>query len=858
MLLSFLAASLLAPKLNFYADGPYDPVVPRPESILGYNVGDRHTTFREQEMVDFAIMDKAKDRVKMFTYGKSGGGRPLRVYAISSPKNIARLDQIRQEHQDLANGKGDPSKTPAIVWINECIHGNETASFESGMWALYNLAASRGSLAKALENTVVILNPVYNPDGHERYVVYYNSVAVGSSDRNAFEMYEPGVVYGRLNQYRFDMNRDRVAFSQDETKAEFAEFLQWSPQVYVDQHGQVGSYFFPPEPMSINSNVDRARVNHWNDVFGRATGQAFDEHGFQYFVKDTFDLYYPGYLDASTTLSGAIGMTHETDGGRLLNSPRADGSVVTLLRGIEKHFTSALAVVKSAADHKDELVKSYADFKKRAVEGTLVGKFQRVVVESQDPRPLRRLQNQLWSAGIHSGFAANAFTQPDANDYWSAGHGSHTFPAGSLVVDLAQPQAAMAKALLEPQSNFEEQFVKEQVAKKKSVSEGEKYPGAEGAEFYDFTGWALPYAHNLAAWWCESRPEVALTQDRVELIKQSPLPKEEKERLIKRSQVKPLPASTVGYALPYQDQDDALAAFDALSNGVRAMVTSKPMTLNGVTYAYGTFLFLADRNEDDYVAKLNAIIAKRNVQIVPLTTSFPDAETRQGPGSESTTLLKVPKIAVVMGQGANLFQSGPMWFLMEKVFKLPFTPISANALTNGDLSKYTCIVLPAGAQGSASGKFKEWLNAGGCVLSFGNLDWAVGSDKLVELTKGKDDPQDLPGSLFRAKLDLRSFLSYGYSTDTISVPISGNDFYAKRKEGGSVVTLSDDEKVTKLLTGWSWPDDTEKKLKGTVWLQDVPVGRGHAILFTQDPTERAMWPGLYKLILNGMLIGSGS
>src|SRR4051812_34679846 len=101
MLLSFLAASLLAPKLNFYADGPYDATVPKPESILGYNVGERHTTFREQEMVDLAIAEKARDRVRMFTYGKSGGGRPLRVFAISSPANIARLDQIRQEHLDL-------------------------------------------------------------------------------------------------------------------------------------------------------------------------------------------------------------------------------------------------------------------------------------------------------------------------------------------------------------------------------------------------------------------------------------------------------------------------------------------------------------------------------------------------------------------------------------------------------------------------------------------------------------------------------------------------------------------------------------------------------------------------------------
>src|SRR5207237_3138056 len=129
---------------------------------------------------------------------------------------------------------------------------------------------------------------------------------------------------------RCDMSRDRVSFSQDETRQEFAEMLRWNPQVYVDQHGQVSSYFFPPEPMSVNPNVDRARNAKWTEILGQATAKAFEQNGFSYFVKDTFDLYYPGYIDSSNTLTGAIGMTHETDCGRTLNHRREDGSIVTL------------------------------------------------------------------------------------------------------------------------------------------------------------------------------------------------------------------------------------------------------------------------------------------------------------------------------------------------------------------------------------------------------------------------------------------------------------------------------------------------------------------------------------------------
>lgn len=509
------AAFALSTPLDFYADGPYDPAVPRPESILHYGPGERITNFRDQERVIFSIADKSKARVKLIEFGKSAEGRPLRVLAISSPENIARLDAIKRAHQSISDGTADATvirDTPPILWVNECIHGNEPASFESGMYLLYNLSASKnGQIMEALKNIVVIVNPVYNPDGHERFAVYYDSVATGSSDPDAFENFEPGTVQGRLNHFRFDMNRDRVAMSQDETKQEVAEFLRWNPQVYADQHGQVESYFFPPNPMSVNVNVDRNRLNHWTNVFGRATGKAFDNHGFSYFIKDEFDLYYPGYLDSFSCLAGAIGMTHETDGGKQLNRLRADGSTLTLRNGVEKHFTSAMALVESTANNRVELMSSYATFKKKAVSGELSGKFKRVVLVSEDPRPLRRLQAQLASAGVKSGWNKAVFKQPDANDYWSGIRGITTFPSNSLVIDMAQSQGPFAKSLLEPGSDFEPEFVKAQQGKKKTAPDGEKYPGPDGSEFYDMTGWSLPYAHNLKAWWCESAPRLDLS-----------------------------------------------------------------------------------------------------------------------------------------------------------------------------------------------------------------------------------------------------------------------------------------------------------------------------------------------------------
>jgi hypothetical protein len=115
----------------------------------------------------------------------------------------------------------------------------------------------------------------------------------------------------------------------------------------------------------------------------------------------------------------------------------------------------------------------------------------------------------------------------------------------------------------------------------------------------------------------------------------------------------------------------------------------------------------------------------------------------------------------------------------------------------------------------------------------------------------------MPGSIFRAKLDGRSLLSYGYEGDEIAVPVDGSSFPKARKEGGGVVKFAEGD-VKKLLTGWSWGDETEKALAGAVWLHDEASGQGHIVWFANDPCERAMWPGLHKLLLNAMYLMPGN
>lgn len=832
----------------FELHGPFDRAIPSPQSVLGYAPGVRHTTYHDQERVIRAIAEKAPDRMKIVPFGKSVEGRPLRVCVVSSPGNMKRIEQLRLDMSKVASG--DPgqeaaalaARLPAFVWINECIHGDETASFESGMWLLYNLVASRDpAVQKTLENSVVILNPVYNPDGHERYVVWYNSVATGSVSDEAFERFASSVNRGRANHYRFDMNRDRVSLSQDESRFEVREFLRWNPQVYVDQHGQLTNYFFPPNPMSINANVGRDRLNKWTDILGKATAREFDRQGWLYFVKEEFDFYYAGYTDTWAALSGAIGMTHETDHGATLRELRNDGSIATLRGAMEKHFVSALAVISSAAENRKALLDSYLQFKRAAASGRACGSFQRVIVSSEDQRELDRLERILERHGIRCRRVKGAFRQAAAHDYWTSAVSSAQVPPGSLVVDMAQPQGVLAKSLLEPHSDFESEFVKEQLRRRELQRKKEPDPDSGAYEFYDITGWSLIFAHGLQAWWSERADPIAESPSAAEGFEVGP--------------------PTVGYWMRYTDMEDALAAFQLMRSGVRIQVATKDLRAGSRRIPKGSFLIFRDRNGEVVDKAIQAAVRKHRSWVEPIDSGYP-LEGSQGPGSSSVRPVRTPEIAVVFGDSDWMSSCGAIWYLMEREFGLPFTPISARALGR-DLSGYTCIVVPAGRNAAPSAKLKEWVQAGGCLVVLGSPGWALGPNGFAKLDPSKlegDKPvTPVPGSLFLGSLDSRSFLSYGFPAAKdgvrMAVPVDGSEFY-KAAAGGSVLRMPDDPKSVRLLSGWSWPDDTQLALAGTVWAHVESVGQGSVVYFMSDPTDRAIWQSHWKMLLNAMLFGA--
>jgi hypothetical protein len=147
--------------------------------------------------------------------------------------------------------------------------------------------------------------------------------------------------------------------------------------LHADLHGYTAQFYFAPPARPVNPNLP-ASTSQWLDAIGAGNAAAFDRYGWLYYVRDIFDLYYPGYWDTWPSFTGALGMTYETDGGPAFLKRRDDGTLLSLRDGIAKHFVASLAAWETVAGRARERVADYLAFRQSAVEAGRTGALRRV------------------------------------------------------------------------------------------------------------------------------------------------------------------------------------------------------------------------------------------------------------------------------------------------------------------------------------------------------------------------------------------------------------------------------------------------------------------------------------------------
>jgi hypothetical protein len=113
-------------------------------------------------------------------------------------------------------------------------------------------------------------------------------------------------------------------------------------------------------------------------------------------------------------------------------------------------------------------------------------------------------------------------------------------------------------------------------------------------------------------------------------------------------------------------------------------------------------------------------------------------------------------------------------------------------------------------------------------------------------------PEPVPGAIFRATIDRSTPLTYGYEETTLPVMVASAYFFRYSKEGTNALVFSADEKQALKIAGFIWPT-TESLLRGTAYVIEEPTGRGHVVLYAEDPNFRAIWRSTTRLFFNSFL-----
>ncbi|MFZ9660803.1 MAG: M14 family metallopeptidase [Chitinophagaceae bacterium] len=823
-------------------------VIPSPSAFLGYPLGSKYS-FHHKVVSYFETVAKASPAtIKMQSYGKTYEGRPLMVLYISSPENISNLENIRLNNLRLAgilNDQPANERTPAIVWLSYNVHGNETSSSEAAMKTLYALADPQNPKTKEwLKNIVVVMDPCINPDGRDRYVNWFNTVASVTPDPElqAREHHEPWPG-GRSNHYNFDLNRDWAWQSQIETAQRLQLYNQWLPQVHVDFHEQGFNepYYFAPAAEPFH-DVITVWQRDFQKMIGRNHAKYFDANGWLFFTKERFDLFYPSYGDTYPTYSGAIGMTFEQGGIRSgLAVINEDGDTLKLSDRLEHHYTTGMSTIEISSTNSERLVKEFRKFYDDGVRN-VNGDFKSYVIRHEANRPAIEsgLLRFLQSHGIRYQYAPSK-KMSKLYSYLNRKEDNFNIEAGDIVIQSAQPKSALLRVLFEPQSRITDTIT------------------------YDITAWSIPYAWGLEAY---------ASKEKLLAVNESPV--------VPVLDAKQITAQPVGYVIPWNCFADAKMLSAILQQNIKVRVADLPFRIDGRDYEKGSLLVLKTSNSSfgDALENILYNTAKKigyPAIIRPVYSGFVDKGADFG--SSSVRSIKKPKVAMLTGEGVNANAAGEIWHYFEQQLQYPISLINLSYATQFRWTDYDVVIMPDGNfrfifDKPAQEMIRQWIMQGGRLIALegaaeqlADLDWGLklkkeddkkDKDKEVKndddlLRKYENRERDnlrknIPGAIYKVEVDNSHPLAFGYPSYYYTLKRDDN-VYEYLQSGWNVGVIKDDAYVT----GFAG-HKTKEKLKNGSLFGVKPMGKGNIIFMADDPVFRSFWENGKLLLANAVFI----
>ncbi len=818
-----------------------------PEAFLGYAMGDRLTPHHRVTEYLVHVADHS-NRVEIEYYGQTYGGRKLLVAYVSAPGNLDRLEEIRTNNlrrAGLMEGSSTNLPDKALVWLSYNVHGNEISATEASLFTLYDLARDdHPHSGDWLKDTVVIIDPLLNPDGRDRYVNWYHQVSGRNPDPypSSREHIEPWP-NARTNYYQFDLNRDWAWQTQIETQQRMALYHSWMPHIHADFHemGIDAPYYFAPAAEPFHESI-----TDWQREFQTTIGENhiryFDENFRVYFTRERFDLFYPSYGDTYPTYNGAIGMTYEqagnTRGGLAVIT--AEGDTLTFERRILNQHVVGMSTVEVTARHYERVAEEFYRFFQQGETQPYSPWKTYIISGENNPDIMELLTSYLDSWDIRYGRAPSG-RHLQAYDYQSMETRRLDLQETDLIISAYQPKSLLLNVLFEPQTTIVDSLT------------------------YDITAWSVPYAMGLKAFASEQRTEPA-----------GNWPMNTPETDFSEAPDKPY-----AYISTWESKQDAFFLSQLLQNGIRVRTASKPFRLSGddTTYERGSLIITRRGNErhgprfDDIVRDL-AVELNRNVKAA--TTGF--VESGLDFGSPGVNRIAAPRVGLLSGRGVNPNNFGEIWHFLDRQIEYPVSIFEHSRIDLADLTDFDILIFPEGnyvnhISDTERENIARWVHNGGRIITFGNSVSGL-HDSLPSLEKRpepetepieerqnrliryedrqRDNASDLiTGSIYYVNLDNSHPLAYGYP-----------DFYYTLKRGSDAyIFIEDGANIGTLQHGAHRAGFEGHRVKNhildTVVFGTQSFGSGQIIYLNDNPLFRAFWHN-GALIFSNALFMTGS
>lgn len=830
--------------------------LPSPEQFFGFQMGADRQLAHWNDLVKYYNKLGESPKMNVVNMGKTTLGNPFLALYISSPENLAKLEDYKRMNARLSDPRDVPqteidqiiANGKAVVVQSFGLHSSEVAASQTAAEFTYDLLTRNDEeMKRILDNVITIVIPCFNPDGEIMITEWYRKT-VGTE-------YEGGSMPYLYHHYiGHDNNRD--AYMQNTIESVYGAnimFKEWMPQAYVDHH-QMGGYgarmYVPPyaEPIRPDGDPLVWREMSW---YGAHIAYKEEENNKAGIVNAAI---YSGWghfgFHWITPFHNIAGMLTESASARLatplyIHPDQLEGNIHGMpeyaaqtsfphpwpggwwhVRDIvEQQKIAALAIADIAARNKETVLKNaYLKATRQTQRGADAEvKAYIIPAEQHDGLTANKLVNVLLGQGVEVKRTNAELT-----------HEGKVYGSGSYVITMAQPKQGVIRWLVGRTLYPDNEYTRDR--------------NNDPIRPYDMS------TDNVAEY-------MGVRVDPVNTAVEGNYP-------VVTETVAPVGTVTKGkngYVLA-GSSNDSFTALNLLWNN---KVKVSRVTKAGNGLQPGDFIVSALSNN-----LANQIAKQTGVSFKALDI---DASGQSQPVSRQ-------RIALFQRYLGGNIDEGWSRLLLEK-FEFPYTTLMDKELKAGELNKkYDVIILPddnlSRMTGENLGEFsgnrpdafppeyrsgfgqqgvntlKDFVEKGGVLLTFGQAgELPIEKFKLPIRNVVKGVPSKKfwsPGSTLKMNFDNTNPLAFGMPTTGLGLFTGGNEVY-------EVIPSDRNDKIERIITyttrdilqsGWLLGEDVIAEKAAMV---SVGMGQGKVVMIGFRPQHRVQTHGTFKLVFNSLV-----